>query len=151
MILYGTRLNRRVRELSEVQPNSLVLNVDKRHGTGLWEALLQLGAPRSEKASILAIVANDRGLEVYSGHRPLKLLVQIPWQNVTSVEKGEFALGVRSIPRIDIQVSTPEGDLQLPIVPNQSGWGIFNFSSRDRIVELVRLVAELRSRQTQQT
>jgi hypothetical protein len=149
--LYGMRLNTRVRELSEREPDGVVLNVDKRHGTGLPEALLSLGVSKSEKASIFAVVANNQGLDVYSGHRPPKLVVHVPWQSVTSVKKGEFALGFRSIPRIDLTIRTPEGELELPLVPNQTGWGILNFSSRDRIMELVLLLIELRGRQTQQT
>jgi len=146
MALYGRRVNGRVHEMAAADPDGILLNTYRRWDPGFQAALRELGVENTGRYGVFVVLAGSAGVGIYADYRPPTRLLFIPWTDVHTVDRGEFEVGIRGIARIELTVQVAGGsDVTLPIVPSQTGWAIYNFSSAQRTKSLIARLSRLKS------
>lgn len=138
MSLRDTALKRRF-PTSVVLPTSRVSELEKS-----FPALKSFRSPgaSSEIPNTFAIVADAESLDFYTGSSSPRLVARFPWGSVKGMSLGTGSQLGTSYPAITVEVASPEGIVQLPIVV--IGTGLLGLGHR-RPPVLAQIIAELES------
>ena len=146
MPIWASKVSKRTDEMSAAYPDALVVNLGNRI-VSFRGALRALGVKKKiYRRNFFVLVANETGLSLYSGYTPPKPVTFIPWTDVVSIRKGEFTIGVKGFPMIELTLRTTSGSLYMPITISQPGRDPFHVGKPELVMRTVETLEGFRTR-----
>ncbi|WP_165788947.1 hypothetical protein [Cryobacterium zongtaii] len=138
------RVSKRTDEMSAAHPEALVVNLGNRI-VSFRGALRSLGVKkRIYRRNFFVMVASETGFSLYSGYTPPKQVTFVPWADVVSIGRGEFTIGFKTFPMIELRLKRMGGSIYMPITISQPGRDPFHVGKPELVVRTIEALNRLR-------